>query len=119
MDIPEQRVWRTGTGIHHVGAEQTDFDLDIDSEAFAQIWNTGWKGRDDLAGRVVVGFSVVSREAVDALYADLTVAGYKGLQAPWDAFWGARYAIVEDPDGIGVGLMSPISAEFRTPPPDA
>ena len=117
MDIPEQRVWRTASGAHHITAQRGDFDVEIDSAAFAQIWNSGWKGRDDLAGRVVVGFSVESREAVDALYADLTGAGYKGLQPPWDAFWGARYAMVEDPDGIAVGLMSPISDQFRSPPP--
>jgi catechol 2,3-dioxygenase-like lactoylglutathione lyase family enzyme len=118
MSIPEQRVWRTATGAHHITAQRDDFDVDIDSTAFAQIWNSGWKGRDDLAGRVVVGFSVESREAVDALYADLTNAGYKGLQPPWDAFWRARYAVVEDPDGIAVGLMSPISPELRYPPPE-
>jgi len=46
-------------------------------------------------------------------------------RAPFDAFWGARYAIVlgaryaivEDPDGVAVGLMSPSSAEHRRPPP--
>jgi predicted enzyme related to lactoylglutathione lyase len=27
-------------------------------------------------------------------------------QPPYDAFWGSRYAIVEDPDGNPVGLMS-------------
>ena len=117
MSIPEQRVWRTATGAHHITAQRDDFDVDIDSTAFAQIWNGGWKGRVDLAGRVVVGFSVESREGVDTLYADLTNAGYKGLQPPWDAFWGARYAVVEDPDGIPVGLMSPISPELRYPPP--
>jgi uncharacterized glyoxalase superfamily protein PhnB len=66
----------------------------------------------------VVGFRLASREAVDATYADLTGAGYAGLQAPYDAFWGARYAIVEDPDGIAVGLMSSISPEFRSRPPE-
>jgi hypothetical protein len=40
------------------------------------------------------------------------------LQPPYDAFWGARYAIVEDPDGIAVGLMSPISPDFKSVPPD-
>ena len=55
---------------------------------------------------------------VDEVYADLTEAGYAGLQPPHDAFWGARYAIVEDPDGIAVGLMSPISANFKSMPPD-
>ena len=39
------------------------------------------------------------------------------MQPPHDAFWGARYAIVEDPDGIAVGLMSPISPDFKSVPP--
>jgi uncharacterized glyoxalase superfamily protein PhnB len=44
-------------------------------------------------------------------------AGYRGLQEPYDAFWGARYAIVEDPDGRHVGVMSPSDDEHRTAPP--
>ena len=118
MDIPERMVWRTATGAHHITAQRDDFNFEIDSTPFAQVWSSGWKGRSDLAGRVVVGFSVDSREAVAALYADLTGAGYKGLQPPWDAFWGARYAMVEDPDGVAVGLMSSISPEHRYPPPE-
>ena len=65
-----------------------------------------------------MGFRVPSRDGVDELYGDLTEAGYAGLQAPHDAFWGARYAIVEDPDGIAVGLMSPVSWELRSKPPE-
>jgi uncharacterized glyoxalase superfamily protein PhnB len=45
-------------------------------------------------------------------------AGYRGLQDPHDAFWGARYAIIEDPDGIAVGLMSPVSSYKKSPPPN-
>jgi uncharacterized glyoxalase superfamily protein PhnB len=48
----------------------------------------------------------------------LTGAGYKGLQAPFDAFWGARYAVVEDPNGIAVGLMSPSDPNRRYWPPE-
>ena len=69
-DIPEERLWRTTTGIHHVSAIRAAGDapdLDIDSVAFAKMWNVGWKSRDDLRGRVVVGFSVPSRGAVDQL----------------------------------------------------
>jgi uncharacterized glyoxalase superfamily protein PhnB len=123
-EIPDDSngIWRTSTGIHHVSVrkpgKEAGYDLDIDSTAFAQVWNTGWRGRDDLRGRVVVGFGVPSREAVDEIYAKITAAGYVGLQAPYDAFWGARYAVVEDPDGIAVGLMSPKSAQFRSPPPE-
>jgi catechol 2,3-dioxygenase-like lactoylglutathione lyase family enzyme len=118
LDFPDQRVWRTATGVHHVSAEDAGIDFDLDSTAFAQHWNSGWRGRKDLAGRVVVGLSVASRAEVDRLYGEMTAAGYRGLQAPWDAFWGARYAIVEDPDGVAVGLMSPILAEHRSPPPE-
>jgi uncharacterized glyoxalase superfamily protein PhnB len=119
VEIPDNHVWATPSGAHHVGAKDGGAaHFDIDSAAFAQIWNSGWRGRTDLKGRVVIGFFVETREAVDALYADLTAAGQPGLQTPFDAFWGARYAIVEDPDGIAVGLMSPVSAERRTPPPD-
>ena len=118
LDFPDQRVWRTATGVHHVSAEDAGIDFDLDSTAFAQQWNSGWRGRKDLAGRVVVGLSVASRAEVDRLYGEMTAAGYRGLQAPWDAFWGARYAIVEDPDGVAVGLMSPILAEHRSPPPE-
>ncbi|MBL6654134.1 MAG: VOC family protein [Reyranella sp.] len=121
VEIPDTRVWRTPTGAHHVSAIEADSSeaatLDLDSTAFAQKWNTGWIGRADLAGRVVVGFSVATREEVDRLYGDMTAAGHRGLQPPFDAFWGARYAIVEDPDGVAVGLMSPISAARRSPPP--
>ncbi|MDB5039872.1 MAG: glyoxalase [Candidatus Eremiobacteraeota bacterium] len=122
VDIPEEFVWRTNTGIHHASAKpaakEGAIDFDIDSAEFARRWNTGWSGRDDLRGRVVVGFHVPSRDAVDERYADLTRAGYRGLQEPYDAFWGARYAVVEDPDGIAVGLMSPASSEFRSQPPE-
>lgn len=123
VEIPEERIWGTQTGIHHVSAgpaaKEDSPDLDIDSVAFAKLWNSGWKGRrEDLAGRAVVGFGVPSREAVDELYADMTGAGYAGLQAPYDAFWGARYAVVEDPDGIAVGLMSPVSPHLKSPPPE-
>jgi hypothetical protein len=52
VEIPEARVWETKTGIHHVSAlnvAKGAADLDIDSAAFAQLWNTGWFGRSDPA----------------------------------------------------------------------
>jgi uncharacterized glyoxalase superfamily protein PhnB len=119
--IPEGSVWRTSTGPHHISAQRdqtgSDAVLDIDSAAFARVWNTGWRGESNLAGRVVVGFGVGARDAVDRLYAQMTSAGYRGLQAPYDAFWGARYAVIEDPDGLAVGLMSGISAAHKSAPP--
>jgi len=36
---------------------------------------------------------------VDEAYARIVGAGFESEKAPWDAFWGQRYAIVKDPDG--------------------
>jgi len=121
VDIPDDSVWRTASGAHHISAaneREGAPHFDIDSVPFAAIWNGGWNGRRDLAGRVVIGFRVATRAAVDEIYADLTGAGYNGLQPPYDAFWGARYAVVEDPDGLAVGIMSPRSETMGSPPPD-
>lgn len=102
---------------HHRSATTPDgLDLDLDSEAFARVWDRGWPGSGSGSGRGstgVVGFRLATRDAVDRVYADLTGAGYAGQQEPWDAFWGARYAVVEDPDGNAVGLMSPIDPARR------
>jgi uncharacterized glyoxalase superfamily protein PhnB len=54
---------------------------------------------------------------VDRIYAELTAAGHAGQQPPYDAFWGSRYAIVCDPDGNFVGLMSPPEQAHRKPSP--
>jgi catechol 2,3-dioxygenase-like lactoylglutathione lyase family enzyme len=102
---------------HHVEVRMPGgFILELDSVEFAKRWDTGWRGGHG-SGRNVIGFSVASRQAVDDRYAELTDAGYAGHQAPGDAFWGARYAIVDDPDGNPVGIMSPIDPTRRTAPP--
>jgi uncharacterized glyoxalase superfamily protein PhnB len=92
------------------------FSLELDTAASARLWHAGWRA-DPASARVVIGFSLPNREAVDQRYAELTSAGYAGRQPPFDAFWGARYAIVADPDGNDVGLMSPIEESRRTWPP--
>ena len=91
--------------------------LELDTAESARLWHAGW--RADPAGvSVVIGFSLPTREAVDARYSQLTSAGYAGRQPPFDAFWGARWAIVTDPDGNDIGLMSPIDESRRTWPPE-
>ncbi len=100
---------------HRSAAGHGGLDVDLDSAAFAAHWNAGWS--PDRAG-VVLGFRVAEREDVDALYAELTAAGHPGMQEPYEAFWGSRYAIVEDPSGNAVGLMSPPDPERRTAPPE-
>ena len=58
--------------------------------------------------RISLAFRVDTPADVDMLYAALVDNGYEGHKAPWDAFWGMRYAVVHDPDGNGVDLFSPM-----------
>jgi catechol 2,3-dioxygenase-like lactoylglutathione lyase family enzyme len=102
---------------HHVSAEHgahCPLDVDLDSTTFAKKWNAGWRGGPG----AVLGFKVDTREQVDELVAALSADGVAVQQPPYDAFWGARYAVVSDPDGNGVGIMSPVDPERRSRPPD-
>ena len=65
----------------------------------------------------MLGFKVETRREVDDLVAELRAEGVAVQQDPYDAFWGGRYAVVSDPDGNGVGIMSPIDPAMRTTPP--
>ena len=57
---------------------------------------------------IALAFKCDSPAEVDATYARLTAAGHPGHRAPWDAFWGQRYAVVCDPDGNHVSLFAPL-----------
>ncbi|MBE0691053.1 MAG: VOC family protein [Anaerolineae bacterium] len=59
--------------------------------------------------RVGLAFLCSSPTDVDATYDRLTGMGYHGHKSPFDAFWGQRYAQVEDPDGNIVDLFAPLS----------
>ncbi|GIJ51162.1 glyoxalase [Virgisporangium aliadipatigenens] len=58
--------------------------------------------------RTALSFRCDSPAEVDEVFAALTGAGYVGHLAPWDAFWGQRYAVVLDPDGNAVDLFAQI-----------
>ena len=45
---------------------------------------------------------------VDAVAAAVASAGFEVAAAPWDAFWGQRYATVVDPDGTRVDVFAPL-----------
>jgi catechol 2,3-dioxygenase-like lactoylglutathione lyase family enzyme len=128
-DVPASRAFYARLGVeflaggdpvwdqHHVSAEHSDtlpLDVDLDSTTFAHKWDAGWPG----GSGAVLGFKVESREEVDALVEALAGEGVPVQQPPYDAFWGARYAIVSDPDGHAVGIMSPVDPSRRSTPPD-
>jgi catechol 2,3-dioxygenase-like lactoylglutathione lyase family enzyme len=115
IDVPEGP--KTPDGIRHSEVTlDNGFVLEFDNLTLAQVYNAAWRRPAD-SSRALIGFSLPTREAVDATYAELTAAGYEGRQVPYDTFWGARYAVVADPDGNDVGLMSPLDDARRNWPP--
>ena len=47
-----------------------------------------------------------SPQEVNEVSKKIIDAGFKVVNEPWDAFWGQRYCIVEDPDGYKVDLYA-------------
>jgi uncharacterized glyoxalase superfamily protein PhnB len=78
--------------------------LAFDTEATIASFHPEWKGGP--GGRVGLAFALSGAAAVDAAYTQLTEAGHRGELAPFDAFWGQRYATVLDPDGTGIDLFA-------------
>jgi catechol 2,3-dioxygenase-like lactoylglutathione lyase family enzyme len=57
---------------------------------------------------MMLAFLCESPQRVDETFAKITSSGFKANKAPWDAFWGQRYASVRDPDGNSVDLFAPL-----------
>lgn len=77
-----------------------------DTEDVVRSFDPDWAAAPAGGERLGLAFLCDSPAEVDAVYGDLTGAGYKGHLAPWDAVWGQRYAVVLDPDGGAVSLFA-------------
>ena len=88
-------------------------NLVLHEPEFAKRWDPAFGG--PAAGSTVVDLNLSSREAVDDTYLRVVGAGFASSVAPWDTFFGARYAIVCDPDGHRIGLKSPQDPERSYP----
>ena len=83
------------------------FRLAWDTVAVIHSFNPDWTTAT--GHRMSLAFLCADAAEVDRLYAAVIAAGYQGHTAPWDAFWGQRYAIVHDPDGNPVDLYAPLA----------
>lgn len=93
------------------------FELALDSEALAKVYDEGWQPFKGEGDRTVMSFRLGDANDVDAVYDRVVALGFGSSQAPYYAFWGSRYAIVVDPDGNHVGLMSPPDPARRSRAP--
>lgn len=63
---------------------------------------------EPIGQRTTLAFKCENAAEVDRLHAQLVQSGYHSHKAPWDAFWGQRYAVITDPDGNLVDLFAPL-----------
>lgn len=79
----------------------------LDTEDVIRSFDPDWKRPTD--GHAGGGaFRCDSPAEVDRVYGELPSAGGSAHKEPWDAFWGMRYAQLEDPDGTVIDLYAPL-----------
>lgn len=89
----------------HIEAEGPGgFRLMMDTEELAKSFNPDWK--EPVGQRMGLAFLCLNADEVDEIHNKVVAAGFKSHKEPWDAFWGQRYAQVEDPDGNVVDLFA-------------
>ena len=105
LDFPEEA---DSAGHAHAEASLPGglrFMLDTEEtvRSFAPDWSPPSGGH-----RMAPAFLCASPADVDRVHDELVEAGAESHRAPWDAFWGQRYAEVKDPDGNVVDLFAPL-----------
>jgi catechol 2,3-dioxygenase-like lactoylglutathione lyase family enzyme len=78
----------------------------LDSEDTVRSFRPEWTR--ETGNQLALALECESPAEVDELYARIVDAGFAAEKAPWDAFWGQRYAQVRDPDGVGIDLYAPL-----------
>jgi catechol 2,3-dioxygenase-like lactoylglutathione lyase family enzyme len=103
LDIPPDADGAPHVEVALPGGLRLLWDTEDTIRSFVPDWKAG-----NGASRTSLAFRLPDPAAVDAAYAELTAAGYHGEHPPWDAFWGQRYAVLHDPDGLPVDLFTPL-----------
>src|SRR5207248_178714 len=96
--------WPPGSGGRHtaVATVVTSASVELDNPPLVRIY-----AAPELAASAILGFAYPSSEEVDAACQRVAAANHRVIREAHDAFWGARYAIVQDPNGNTIGLMGP------------
>jgi catechol 2,3-dioxygenase-like lactoylglutathione lyase family enzyme len=78
----------------------------LDSEEVIRSFLPDWTRQN--GNQISIALECASPAEVDEAYTRVTSGGFEGEKEPWDAFWGQRYALLGDPDGVRVNLYAPL-----------
>ncbi|QIS05629.1 glyoxalase [Nocardia brasiliensis] len=106
LDFPED----SEQAPHAEAALPNGLRLALDTEATIASFHSAWTPPAS-AGRISLAFRCTNPAEVDSVYTELVDAGYHGELKPWDAFWGQRYAVVQDPDGNNIDLYATLATD--------
>ena len=76
----------------------------LDREEEVRSFRPDWTR--ETGNQLALAFQCETAAEVDEIYIRVTEAGFHGEKEPWDAFWGQRYAQLQDPDGVPVDLYA-------------
>jgi catechol 2,3-dioxygenase-like lactoylglutathione lyase family enzyme len=76
----------------------------LDTEQTLRSFRPDWARAT--GNQIALALECASPAEVDEVYARVTGAGFHSEKEPWDAFWGQRYAQLQDPDGVPVDLYA-------------
>ncbi|AWN22296.1 glyoxalase [Deinococcus irradiatisoli] len=102
-------------GAHMNAAGQAEDHVELSAGGLRIAWETeklvgevypGWTAPPPGQTRLGVAFEAASPAEVDAACQRLQAAGFVVKAAPYDAFWGQRYATITDPDGNNVDVFA-------------
>ena len=79
--------------------------MEFGQAELTRSYDPGWEPPTGPATNTI-NFEFETAAEVDAMYEKLTSAGYTGHLEPCDPPWGARFALIDDPDGNVIGLHS-------------
>jgi catechol 2,3-dioxygenase-like lactoylglutathione lyase family enzyme len=96
-------------GEDFVEVKANGYRISLNAQELAKKLVPGWV--EPRGHRHDIAFLCGSPAEVDETYAKVVKAGHKGVKEPWDAFWGQRYAIVEDPDGATCSIFCPLPTQ--------
>ena len=77
----------------------------LDSEEVIRSFLPDWSR--ETGNQIALALECASPSEVDEVYERMTGEGFEGEKEPWDAFWGQRYALLLDPDGVSINLYAP------------
>lgn len=105
LDIPAEADTEAHVEVVLPNGLRLAWDTRAVIESFMPEWQPATGGPN-----ISMAFLVDSPADVDSTFAAVEAAGHPGHKQPWDAFWGQRYAVLNDPDGNHVDLFAQLPA---------